>query len=320
MLSKQELDTENILKKIKSKRFEINPRLKVESLDEFEKLSRRSKNIIKNGELDSLKKLIQYYSEKRNFKDLPNCGEKLNFELIKLSESILQKSNDINNILFNLSDDYLDFIHEIKTTFGINALSNKTLHKQFSNSNIEIFSLIKFLATNYFSKRDYAIYFLLNKFSEGPERITLEKIGYLMRITRERVRQIKIHKIQKFNENIIQLINANSPYRLFYKKYFKTNADIVVIDDAFARNINKTENCDFSKEYIDFILGQVYNDKYFNISLKYNSPLKSEYLIRKDLETAIDWKESFKKITQLIKAQNTTYVDFERVVRQYKKE
>jgi len=292
--SNHALDTENILTKIKPNSIKINPKLKVESLDEYEKLSRRSKNIIKNENLDTLKKLIQYYSKKGNFKDLPNCGEKLNFELIKLTESILQKSNDINNILFNLTDDYLDFIHEIKTTFGINALSNENLHKQFSKNNIEIFFLIKFLAINYFSKRDYAIYFLSNKFNEGQERLTLEKIGYLLRITRERVRQIKIHKIQKFNENIIQLINANSPFRPFYKKYFKTNADIVVIDDAFARNINKTENCDFSKEYIGFILGKVYIDKYFNFCITDNSTNKNGYLIKKDLENTNNWMESFK--------------------------
>jgi len=313
----QEFYTETILEKIETNKLGINPKLKVESLDEYEQLSCRTKNILKFEDLDTLKKLIEHYSEKRNFLDVRNCGRKSNNELLNLSECILEKINDKNNILFNLSDDFLDFIHEIKIAFGVNAIAIETLQKQYLERNIEIFSLIKLLAKNYFNKRNYAIYFLLNKYTEGPRQPTLEKIGYLLRITRERVRQIRNNDIQKFNETLTQFFNEDHRFRLLYKKYFETNADIVVIYDAFAKNINKTEKCDFNKKFIGFILGQVYNDTYFNFCINDNSAKKNEYLIRKDLESSIDWRELIKKISKLIKAQRTIRIDVESVVRQH---
>ncbi|MCK9613823.1 MAG: sigma factor-like helix-turn-helix DNA-binding protein [Bacteroidales bacterium] len=279
-------------------------------------MSSRTKNIIKYEDLETIKKLIEYYTEKRNFLDVRNCGRKSNNELIKLSKRIIDKIEKDDEPLSGIQDEYIDFIYDIENAFGINIFPIKSIYRQYLDKNIETFFLIKLLASSYLSTRDYSVFILLNKFSEGFSKPTLHKIGDSLKISRERVRQIINNGIQNFNKSFINLINENDSYRLFFKKYFTEHKDILVIDDVFADNINKTENCDFSKSYIGYILALFLSKDYFNFCIDSNSTKNNEYLIKKDLESAINLKELFKKLSIKIKTLRTLKIDAEIIVRQ----
>ena len=91
----------------------------------FENLSVRAYNVCENNNLKNLKEILDFYYKNGSFKQLQNCGEKANSELIQLClkykneisppnfEEINYESN-ISIISFRLKINILDYIKDFK--------------------------------------------------------------------------------------------------------------------------------------------------------------------------------------------------------------
>lgn len=296
IINNSEFYESEILKKDENKNIEINLNLMVEEFYLHEKLSIRVKNIIKNEYIKTVKNLLDHYEKYGNFLSFQNCGPKSNIELINLAQQLKKEIRDQEDALKYYTDDYLKFQNIVKNILNIHILSNEKIKKESSEKNIEVFNFIKYWSLEYLGKRDHEIYLMWNGYNEIEKRPTLQKIGDTLNLTRERVRQIVCGKIAKFDNLMIKFFNVNRGDNTVFKKYIDLDKDIIIIDHGFSDNINKTEDCNFRKEYIGIILTQIYEKMYFNFRINNYTGNQNTYLVKCDIINEFDLKQLIKYI------------------------
>lgn len=312
----QSFYNEPIFEKVRKNKIGVTPKLKVEDIKEYEQLSTRTKNVIKNESIETITKFLEHYANHRNFLTFENCGPKSNIELINLAQQLIKEIKDQEDAFKYYTDDYLKFQSIVKNILNVHILSNEKIKKQYAEKNMELFYFIKYCSLEYLGKRNHDIYMMWYGYNKGKKRPTLQKIGDSLNLTRERVRQIVTSKNEKFDNLLIKFFNENRENNTAFKRYIDLNKEIIIIDNDFAENINKAEDCKFDKSFIGFIITQVGNGEYFHFCINDNTAKNNEYLIKKNMEGVLNWKELFKKLSIKIKTLRTVKIDAEVIVRQ----
>lgn len=195
------------------------------------------------------------FSERFNFKNIRNIGNKSVEELEKLKLELIRFVNVLQTIQKDqLSKEYTKLI--VKTTF---ANLPENFEEQFEsifdeNGKIKLFTLLNFLINSgqLFSETQQKT-FELSYTNYNTANATIDSIAKDLNITRERVRQIKskleedIQSYFLFVSNLVadDLVNYNiSPLNNF-----------LTIDKSFAYKINDSEGVNFNTNFYSIIFG-----------------------------------------------------------------
>lgn len=262
-------------------------------------LTVRSKNAISRHLNGNLK--VKNFAEKilllENFspKKLKNIGVKcipeINIYITIIKDFLNEVSQSTNEkYLISLKNNFL-----IQRTFSITKIPNKVLESE------SIFLLTDFLLDQnaLFDETQTIIVKKAFKIYQKQKELTLDKIADEVKLTRERVRQIRVMCLDELFEKLSFIKNFNDD--LFQKYNIDTNSEQIEINQELVDNINITNLTYFSREFVSYILyvylsekfsligeiEDVLQPRYFNARNRHN--WKNFYLIEKDIIKEIDF-------------------------------
>ncbi|WP_051983448.1 hypothetical protein [Cellulophaga lytica] len=262
-------------------------------------LTVRSKNAISRHLNGNLK--VKNFAEKilllENFspKKLKNIGVKcipeINIYITIIKDFLNEVSQSTNEkYLISLKNNFL-----IQRTFSITKIPNKVLESE------SIFLLTDFLLDQnaLFDETQTIIVKKAFKIYQKQKELTLDKIADEVKLTRERVRQIRVMCLDELFEKLSFIKNFNDD--LFQKYNIDTNSEQIEINQELVDNINITNLTYFSREFVTYILyvylsekfsligeiEDVLQPRYFNARNRHN--WKNFYLIEKDIIKEIDF-------------------------------
>ena len=171
----------------------------IEELKVINNLSERTKKVCINSSLDNLYKILGYHFRNRSFRQVRNCGEKTNNELQAMSEYYVRHFNINPDELEQDEDNYL--FDKLKfycyTRYGISSETAEPYRQYFLMRRFPVFKFISEILKSELSDREYFIFKHNFNFFKNEQKMTLQAIGDIYDITRERVRQIKEKAIKK---------------------------------------------------------------------------------------------------------------------------
>lgn len=285
-----------------------------------EGLSERAKNICLDNSLDSLFKLLEFYKEHGNFLALRNCGKKSNNELIALAEKYLSQF-DFTPEKIHESDHHRTF-EEYKLfcfeQFQLSSQESEAFRHSFLEGRFPFFHFVLMILKKLLNEREYYIFEHNFGYFKKSKKLTLQAIGNLYDITRERIRQIaheipfKIRNILAPFANELAYIENHLQYKL--KKY----KDYILIDEETSNQINQEEELEFSARFYAFGFSILYQSDYYYFQEPLNN-YKQYYLINRKLAEQFDFAEyyhdlSLKASERIIK---NYLIDFRHYVRKF---
>lgn len=223
---------------------------------------------------------------------------------------ILEKNDfgELYNLLFLCSDNYeklnLDYLfdkfYEVvknnKFTFekiiNVNMLKPIEIKKiiesfckmevQIDFENIHFFKLIKAIIDNssYFDEREVFIFKHNFRYFVGEKKNSLRSSGEIIKITRERVRQIKLIiriKMMKLL-SVLSLLYRYTNYEDIFKK--DVLEQFVLLSSAQFDKIREIEKVEFSDKFISYVFSVLESDKF--VLLNDFVRLNQFYLVQKD--------------------------------------
>ncbi len=234
-------------------------------------------------------------SESFTVKNIQNIGNKYVPELeiyINIIRDFLievSQSND-EKYLISLKNKFL-----IQHTFSISKIPNEILESE------SIFLLTDFLLNQnaLFDETHTVIVKKAFKMYQNQKELTLDDIGLVVNLTRERVRQIRVVCLGELLNKLLFIQNLDDD---LYRKYnIDINSNQIEINSDVIDIINSTNNTILSREFITYILLAYLNDdfsligniedvfqpKYFNVRTRYN--WNNFYLIKKEIDAEINF-------------------------------
>lgn len=238
-----------------------------------EDLSVRSRNAISlylNNNLKIKHFAEKIFSESFNLNNIKNVGKKsipeleVYFSIIKDFIFEVNQTKD-EELLISLKNKFL-----IQRTFNITRIPNEILETE------SIFLLTDFLINSYLFFDEIQTIILqkaLNLYNNQKES-TLDEIAELVDLSRERVRQIRKLCLEKLFEKLLFVSNFNED--LFQKYNIDTEPEFIEINQGILKRINNSNNTEFSKGFITYILS-VYLKDSFAIVGNYEDVLQHQY-------------------------------------------
>jgi len=183
----------------------------------------------------------------------------------------------------------------IRRTFSISHIPNNILETE------SIFLFIKFLLKQnaLFNKTKTALIKKAFKIYQNQKELTLDVIADDLNLTYERIRQIRKICLEELFDKLLFITNFND--HLFHKYCINVESMYIEINTNILNKINQSNNTNFSREFITFILSAYLNDsfslvgnyedvlqpKYFHARNRHN--WKNFYLIEKELSLEFDF-------------------------------
>jgi len=271
----------------------------IEEICDTENLSERTKNVCLKGSLDTLHKILIYYFKNESFKKIRNCGEKTNKELIALSKKYI-KEYQIEPEDLEFSDSFLVF-EKFKIfcfeNFGIPSTETEKFREAFFKKDYTLFSYLIELFKYVLNEREYFIFKHNFGYFDSKDKMTLQSIGDMYDITRERIRQIS-QMIPYKLEEAMELLATEQSFILDLLKYkLKKREDHILIDDETAVQINKKEDVNLTSKFYALIFGILYSRRYGMFQNKEKS-YNEYFIIRNDLLRKFDFEGFFNEITE----------------------
>lgn len=247
----------------------------------------------------------------KNFK-IKNFAEKVFFNStdIKYWKNVGAKSIPEIELYLNIIKDFVKEVSESKEEKYLISLKNNFLiQRTFSISKIpnnvleseSIFLLTDFLlnSNTLFDNTQIAIVKKAFKIYQNQKELTLDDIADEVKLTRERVRQIRVMCLDELFEKLSFIQNFNDD--LFQKYNIDTNSEQIEINQDLIDVINITNLTFFSREFITFILyvylsnrfsligfvEDVIQPKYFKARNRHN--WNNFFLIKKEIVKEIDF-------------------------------
>lgn len=248
---------------------------------------------------------------KKNFK-IKNFAEKVFFNSVEIKhwKNVGAKSIPEIELYLNIIKDFVKEVSESKEEKYLISLKNNSLiQRTFSISKIpnnvleseSIFLLTDFLLNSnaLFDNTQIAIVKKAFKIYQNQNELTLDDIADEVKLTRERVRQIRVKCLDELFEKLSFIQNFNDD--LFQKYNIDTNSEQIEINQDLIDVINITNLTFFSREFISFILYVYLSDKfsligeiedvlqpkYFNSRNRHN--WNNFYLVKKELSLEFDF-------------------------------
>src|SRR5690554_6916553 len=262
-------------------------------------LSTRNRNVILSLLEENLK--VKNFIEKilnkesLNFANLKNVGSRsvneLNIYVSLIKEFLL----DVSQTKDSKKLSRLKNIFFIQRTFDISNVPNEVLESE------SIFQIINFLLNQnaFFDNTQTAIVKKALKLFNNQNELTLDKIAEEFDLSRERVRQIRKYCLDNLFNNLLFISNFNDD--LFQKYSIDVESSYIEINTDILDKINQSNNTNFSREFITYILSAYLNEsfslignyedvlqpKYFNSRNRHN--WNNFYLVEKELSSEFDF-------------------------------
>lgn len=285
-----------------------------------EGLSERATNICLDNSLDSLYKVIEYYKEHDDFLTLRNCGKKTNEELVAMARKYMEKY-EITADNFQADDHHRTF-EEYKLfcfeQFSLSSHEAEAFRQSFFEERFPFFRFILLILKKLLSDREYFIFEHNFGYFENAKKLTLQAIGNLYNITRERIRQIS-HEIPFKTRDILApfadelyFIENHLQYNL---KRFK---DYILIDEETKDQINASEQLQCTARFYAFGFAMLYHTNYYFFQEQPGN-YKQYYLINRKLAEQFDFSEFYHDLSEKANARITSNytIDFRHYVRSF---
>lgn len=300
-----------IIKNLNSSQIEI---INYFIIDNFKNLTNKSKNALSIflNETIEIYNLTDKILSKSNFnyQNIKNVGVSAASEL---KDFILLIKDFIKEVSLITNEDELNILRSrflILNTFSISSIPNEIL------KNESIFKLVDFLISKnvIFKKNENLIFQKAFNIYVNQTKVSLEEIANELKISRERVRQIK--------ENILLELKASFGFLKkikydFFKSYnLNENLNFIVVDNNLNKLINQNNNTNFSIEFNSFIIYSFISDKYEFIGeiedillpISYNLNKRHKwnniYIIKKDINKLFSFKSLVNNINYIINTKN----------------
>lgn len=262
-------------------------------------LSVRSKNAISLHLKNNLK--VKNFTEKVllsesfNVQNIKNVGAKcvpeIEIYISIINDFIFEVSQTRDeNYLIALKNKYL-----IQRTFDIPLVPSEILESE------SIFQLTEFLLNQnaFFDETQTVIVKRALKLFNNQKELTLDEIAEQVNLSRERVRQIRKLCLEDLFNKLLFISNFNDD--LFQKYSIDVESMYIDINTDILNKINQSNNTNFSREFITFILSAYLKDsfslvgnyedvlqpKYFNSRNRHN--WNNFYLVEKELSLEFDF-------------------------------
>lgn len=262
----------------------------IEEIFESENLSERTKNVCKNGSLDTLYKILHYYLKNGNFKKIRNCGDKTNRELISLAEKYVTRYNLSVNDLDVADENYIfeKFKFFCFENFGIPSIETEKYKEQFYNHRFPFFEYLLITLRKVLNDREYFIFEHNFHFFNRYEKMTLQAIGDIYGITRERIRQISQMIPYKLEETVQKIADESEYFYKYFSYKLDNRGNYILINDQTANKINTKESIDLTPKFYAFVFS-ILNHKTHSMFQDRELVYKNYYLINNDIFRLFDF-------------------------------
>jgi len=292
----------------------------IEELKEINNLSERTKKVCLNGSLDNLYKILAYYFKNRTFKQVRNCGEKTNNELIEMSKNYISDHDISPNDLELDEDNYL--FDKLKfycyTRYGIGSDTAEPYRQYFLMRRFPIFKFLSEILKSELSDREYFIFRHNFHFLKNEEKMTLQAIGDIYDITRERVRQIALYIPTKLRE-ILSIFNEELYYtRNYYDYKVDSNKNFIVMDEMHANKLNRYEYLDYTPKFYTYAFAELYNE-FSPLFLNDKYPHNIYFLVNKKIQHKYDFQGFFEDVYNLVnqRVEEDYTLDYLKLIRKH---
>lgn len=223
-------------------------------------LTNRSKNALStflNGNL-KIRNLSERIltNERFNIQDIKNVGVKSTTELnsfIGLIKSFIENVSNAKdeNELISMKNRFF-----IEKSFSISEIPSEIL------DSLSIFKLTDFLieCNAIFEKNQNSIFQKAFKVYRNQSELTLDEIAEELNLSRERVRQIRKSILENLFANLEFVKNIEDD--LFQKYKIDINEKYIFIEDDLAVFLNESNDTNFSKEFITYLVYVYISDKF----------------------------------------------------------
>lgn len=205
--------------------------------------------------------LVKIFAKGFDFSSIRNIGGKTVSELVSFRQAIYQFFPNIDRTENDqLSKEYAALvIHTTYPELPINL--NADFDKIFNESGkIKVFHLINLLsAKNILFKEKVKRVFEFS-FTKGQEDVTFDSIAADFKISRERIRQIKLELDEEI-ENYFPFI-ANFSINDFVSYGIDDNSAAQLIDENFSEKINQSEETNFTPVFCGIVLRLLLKNPY----------------------------------------------------------
>lgn len=235
------------------------------------------------------------FSESFNIQNIKNVGAKCVPEIeiyISIIKDFIFEVNQTSDekYLIALKNRFL-----IQRTFDIPLVPNEILESE------SIFQLTEFLLNQnaFFDETQTVIVKRALKLFNNQKELTLDELAEQVNLSRERVRQIRKLCLEDLFNKLLFISNFNDD--LFQKYSIDVESIYIDINTDILNKINQSNNTNFSREFITFILSAFLKDsfylvgnyedvlqpKYFNSRNRHN--WNNFYLVEKELSLEFDF-------------------------------
>jgi hypothetical protein len=286
----------------------------IEEIQEFAGLSERTKNVCIKGSLETLYKILNYYLKNGNFKKIRNCGEKTNQELIELSHKYIEKyAISLDQLEMNDEDVMFErFKFFCFENFNIPSTTTENFRGEFFERRFPFFKYVKIVLEQVLNEREYFIFQHNFGFVEQQSKMTLQSIGDIYDITRERIRQISQMIPYKLEETISKFTREQEHLKNYFQYKLNLKNDFILIDNTFAEKINARESLSFTPKFYGLVFTIIYS-KNFSMFQDKERSYKDYYLIRSELFRIFDfagyYDDLYERINKRIEA--TYLIEFD---------
>jgi hypothetical protein len=272
----------------------------------FESLSPRAQNrilpILKND--ISFEKIYRYFIENKSFIEitLPSSGVKTSQELKSYIEDIYSEYQEI----LNLDPDRLrlrTFSSWLYLHFRLKQSDFEPFSQSFLEKRFPLFKFINFLINNekLFSKRDTVIFMSRSGFFKTRDVETLEDLGAIFNLSRERVRQIAEKINDKFDDRLASIETQAILLKEVIAYEWDITSDLIVTSNFYADKLNESEEIDFQPTFFTKVFSILIRPTHSFFNGNKGSTL-SCCCIRNDLIDNFDfltfWEDVFKQISE----------------------
>jgi len=292
----------------------------IEEIKQTENLSERTKNVCLKGSLDTLYKILAYFLKNENFKKIRNCGEKTNQELIALSKKYIAAYDiDLDNLEMNdeniIFERFKFFCFE---NFGIPSKDTEVYREYFNNKRFPMFSYVTEILKQVFNEREYYIFEHNFGYLQNQSKMTLQSIGDIYEITRERIRQISQMIPYKLEETVSRFSRDQDYLKNYFHYKLDVRADYILIDGITASRINSLEDLDYTAKFYALIFSILYGKSYKMFQEK-DVTYKNYFLVIADLDKAFDFTGFYNELLRRLdlRIEETYGIDFDSFIKDF---
>ena len=247
--------------------------------------------------------LIQYqhFTKYGTFKDLRNCGAKTNTELTRISDKFIrQYSITPDKIKIDpRTKQFEDFKIFSYNSFKIPTQDTERFRDLYFAKDFPFCKFLLAIMQKNMNEREFFIFRQNFNFFTDSSKRTLQAIGDIYDVTRERVRQIS-QKIPTMLERNIAVFGRELTYIYDHIQYeLDSKRDMLIINKKVADKINEKEDIIMTPKFYASVFSALYDydyDTFQNLEKNYDY----YYLIKRDLFEKYDFVGAFKAINELL--------------------